>query len=242
LRVVFLSDVHFGHANHHARAFATSLKYIKEHPGVRWIGLGDLVENVTPNKDGGFHEDQKITPGKQVRGIIRVLKPIASQCLGLVAGNHELRTLKTAGLEPTALIAEGLGVTERYLGHGGLFLLRVGPHTYAVSMHHGSRYSGTNPFAEHERRLRIRPSADLYVLGHTHFLGAVENVKLELDSTTFTECAAPFFFLRTGSYLKYPPYADMAAHFPGRLGSPIVTFSGGAERRIEIDDRKLAAI
>lgn len=241
IQVVFISDVHFGHAKHAAKYFARTLEWLRTHPKAYWVGLGDLVENVTPDKNGLYGAEQRLSPENQVVGFTRMMKPLAPRCLGIVAGNHELRTLKQSGVELGGLIAHALGIPEKYLGHGGLYALWVGTESYLLSLHHGYRYSESNKFAEHERRFRIRPEVDLYAMGHTHDLDRQENVKLVWDSPSASEKAAPYYFLRTGNYLKYPDYANRAAHRPGRVGSPIVTFYGDI-KKIEIDDQTLAAI
>lgn len=242
IELVILSDIHIGAAEHAGKHFVRTLDYIKKNK-CYWGFLGDGMENVTPEKSGDMQDDQVMTPMEQFKALAGHLGKLdKTKCAFIIEGNHEFRSVKQARINLTDMLASHLGRLDRFFNIGGMFRAKVGSNIYNLTLYHGASNARTNRFADHDRRYTIHPNSDLIAMGHTHFLGFEERVKLDLDEKG-KEIGVPYYFLRTGTYLKYADYARRFGFPPGRIGSPIVELSGEKNRKaIKIDVQTLAAI
>jgi UDP-2,3-diacylglucosamine pyrophosphatase LpxH len=98
-RIVPLGDIHLGNAACNEELFAHCIKYIGSHKHTYWIGMGDYCEFI--NVHDPRWEPESLAPWitpmmmvdlarAQADRFMTFVKPIASQCLGLVEGNHEV--------------------------------------------------------------------------------------------------------------------------------------------------------
>lgn len=107
-----LGDIHVGALNCAEDKVKSLVKRIAANPYARWIGGGDMCDNVIltdvkrfdptilpdwmlkdkdPDKVRGMLQD---IVGAQKKRLFELLKPIKHQCLGLIEGNHEYSIMK----------------------------------------------------------------------------------------------------------------------------------------------------
>ena len=104
-----LYDVHYGHFACKHSKLLSYLRWIEETPNILTFIGGDLIENALEN-DKGMTYSQEFPPNTQINDICKMLAPIANKVLFMLPGNHERRTEKRAGIDPTKIIANTLDI------------------------------------------------------------------------------------------------------------------------------------
>ena len=104
--------------------------------------LGDMMENATKTSVGNAMFDEAYHMPDQLLILQHKLEPLAAQgkILGIVPGNHELRTERLTGSSSMKTLAYQLNVP--YCGYQGYLKLKVQEQTYRALMFHGTG-SGT---------------------------------------------------------------------------------------------------
>ena len=222
VRIVPLGCLHYGHRASLVSSIDGFIQYILQTPDAYTILMGDLIENVLPEtamRHGGSMWEQSLTPDEQRAMAIRKLKPLADagKILFAIAGNHQVRTWRLAGIHPEALIAEALGVP--FSPFDALANITIGKQIYTIHAIHGGGATA-DPGAVIKKIMMQQKrfqGADIYLRGHHHAKAA---------STTYHFDAATgqprkVFFVGTGSFLGYlDTYAyrgEMAPAVPGAV-------------------------
>lgn len=203
------------------------------------ICMGDLIENSTRESVGSGVYEQTMDPQQQMLSIIDILEPLSKKnlILGMITGNHEERTRKDSGFDPTIIMARSFQVP--YLRYGAFIKLRCGSMNYIVYATHGSsgsKYTHTKLAAA--MKLGNFVDADIYLYAHTHGLNHVSEKRKRVNLKNKTVEEYEVHYVLTGSFLGYDDsYADMKDLPPSVIGYPVIRFSSG-KRRIEIETVK----
>jgi len=107
--VVPLFDVHYGHKEHKVEKFRSYLEWVRQNDNIFIIVGGDMMENALDDGRGMTYEQIK-TPESQINDLCTMLAPVRHKILFFIPGNHEWRTAKKSGIDPTKLIADRLEV------------------------------------------------------------------------------------------------------------------------------------
>jgi predicted phosphodiesterase len=204
-------DWHFGARTCDVKKIKETVKKIKKN-GTAVILMGDLIENSDRFSVGAGVYDQVLTPMKQLDGVCEILEPIKGQCLVSIMGNHEFRTLKAVGYDPTRIICDRLKIP--YAGFEAFVRMKVKDYNYVVYATHGStgaRFVWSRVKALEDIMRHV--DADIVLMGHTHtkmyheirYKGIREKKKIGV---------------LTGSFLKDDPfgYASMKNLPPIKTG------------------------
>jgi len=233
-KLVLIGDVHLGHAEFQEEEFKSTLKYVKDNKCAVFL-MGDLIENVTPNKPGNFQIDQVIHPQAQLNKMVKLLAPIKSQILGTLRGNHEARGITQAMFDPSQALADNLKIP--YYDIGGFFIIVSGKMKYKGVIMHGTT-AGKDPFRELKSVAQLYEGVDFSAAGHDHQLVYVPGRARSLDTDSMMKRVVVKHYLRTGCYLSDAEYAVLAKYPPAMIGSPIMTFSSH-EHHIDVDIKTL---
>ena len=103
-----LYDVHLGHHAHREEKFLSYISWIHDTENVFSVLGGDLLENALDDGRGMTYDSSN--PESQIDEAIKKLAPIAHKILVAIPGNHEWRTYKKAGLDPTKIICDKLKI------------------------------------------------------------------------------------------------------------------------------------
>jgi len=228
--ILFLGDVHLGHANFNQTKFEKTLNWAKENDAY-FIYMGDMIESV-PNLKFGIDsiEDCVIDVESQRDLIVNYLKPFSSKNLIYLTGNHEWRTMRNSGIDISKHIAKSIGAV--YAGWGTLASLDFGEVSYGIALHHG-RSSSVYPQYELKKLDLIFEDYDVMAIGHIHQLYHEVKQRLGLNGENKIE-AKDRHWIRTGSFLKYAPYAFRKVLPVMKNGCPIVYFSTKT-REVHVD-------
>ena len=256
-RIVPLGDVHIGARACDEKLFRAVVDSIAQDKNCYWLGMGDYCDFVT-GKDPRFSvkalakwvsiDDLLDLAAAQAERFISIVKPIASQCLGLVEGNHETAILRHYERDVyreivTALKGAG-GFAADYklaLGYSGWLILkfyrskkRRAATVLKIKLHHGhvgGRLAGAK--ALNMQRHLWNNNADLIIFGHSHNtmvqVEAVESVDRR-GNLKYQHRTGAF----AGTFLKTTTegsttYSEVKGYFPIPLSGIEVRLRPGAQ-------------
>ena len=217
--LVGFGDLHIGSPNFDRKKAHKVRDWILG-TGALWFGMGDLIDNGTKDGPGASWLENTMSPNEQGEYVTELLKPIAGQCIGMVTGNHEERTYKATGWDPTNTIAHNLDVP--YFQHelyAKIALERE--NTYTLYACHSTSAPKTNGLALNyvERDWRWA-HFDILAKAHCHSMGfdAVPYVEVEKKGEVVRDCYR--YTLLTGHYLTKPnSYNAKSARPPKPTGT-----------------------
>jgi len=171
-RVLFLSDMHFGHRCCDEKAIEKYLRLAQEED-MRVIIGGDLFE-AKLRKSKGRLSEQIYTPGEQLAYWKKALKPLAGKIDAIVSGNHEERIAEEAEIEVLKEVADYVSAEYDPVGAWVAYMYnqsKSSRHIESLSIYatHGSSGAilpGGKLTAAY--RLRWSVSADAILTGHVH--------------------------------------------------------------------------
>jgi len=214
INIIFIGDEHIGHRNTQEDKLKKHIEYIRYKPHTYWIGMGDKCEFITPRDvrwDAGglakWIRPEMISdlPRQQALRYIKLFKPIANKCLGLLEGNHEYSIKSRYDFDVHSYICEELGVPNlSYMAYIRLVFEKIRSKSRRkvdIWATHGTGYATTMSGKVNQLQKVISSfDADVYVIGHLHQKIPLKTVKLYLDDRgklrekTIVSCAVPSFF------------------------------------------------
>lgn len=223
-------DQHFGKVG--KQKLQGYLDWVKEHANSRIFLMGDIL-NVAGRgtKTSPF---ESLSGDDEYHASVELFKPVASQIVGVITGNHENRMSDMFGFNPLIPFASELGIP--YLGYSAVLKIRVGQrpddptrynqlyHGYA---HHTTGGGGTigNSLNRKTKLQDIVQGMDFYMGGHSHQLVTGFRTVFEPGQNQMIERKVAY--VDTGSFLDWNgSYAEKAMMVPGKLGSPRIRLSG----------------
>ena len=238
LKLVILSDLHYGNEYFSEKHFLRTRDWILETPQCFVLLNGDLCESSIRTSIGDIYK-QVGSPDDQKKQIVRWLLPIKDRILGMTTGNHEQRVYRESGTDISDYIAEKLEVPYRQ--EGMLYKLSFGdnnkytagkPYVFWVYITHG--YGGArtkSAKAVKAERLSHWQVADVFAMSHDHEVNVAPSVRLEADPRA-SEAPNGFvtgvvrekriMLIKTNAYVKFGGYAEMGGFGPTDLSTPII--------------------
>lgn len=218
-------DVHWGHPSC-ARDKAIDYLAWADSEQASIILMGDLIENSTRNSVGAGVYEQITNPDQQIDEVLDVLLPYKDLIVGALTGNHEERTFKESGVDPTKYIARVLGVP--YLRYGGFIRMYLAGGTgYTIYATHGSSGSVSSAGKLNAvKKLASIAEADVYLMGHVHDLAVETSLRQVVNTRNRTVENVRRHFVLTGNFLTYEDsYSQMKCYEPSKIGAPRIRFS-----------------
>ena len=238
VKVVVLSDLHYGNPYCSVKHFNRALDFVKNNGNVYCFLNGDLCEAVTKISKGDVYK-QKITPQEQRNDVTDLLRPIKDKILGMTTGNHENRIYNETGIDLTEDIAKELGVP--YRPEGMLYKLSFGdynnrtkgkPFVFWSYITHG--YGGARTKAAKSvkaERLSTWLHADWYAMSHDHVVNVAPDIYLMPDNRGTIKdgflsgkvTAHREMLIKTNAFLKWGGYSEMGGFPPSDLATPVIS-------------------
>ena len=238
LRIIVLSDLHYGNPYCSVKHFLRTVDFIRSNADCYCFLNGDMCESSIRTSKGDIFQ-QVGTPRQQRDWVIEQLLPIQHKILGVTTGNHEERINRETSMDISADIASALGVP--YRAEGMLFKLSFGdgnsyhtgkPFVFWHYMSHG--YGGArtrSAKAVKVERMSTWIHADFYTMSHDHIVNVAPDIYLMPDNrgTPFIEgfligkvTAHREMLIKTNAYLKWGGYAESSGFPPSDLTTPII--------------------
>lgn len=211
------------------------LKKSKDHYA---ICVGDLMNNAIKSSVSNIYSE-KISPQEQIERIVEILAPVKDRILYMTAGNHESRTFKEAGLDPMAVVAAKLDLSDRYSKNGGVLSFSIGrdrtntPRNstrrikYYFYILHGTG-GGSKPGAKINRLVDLASivDADIYIHAHTHLPMATMIPFCRINRSHDVVTMEDRLFVNAASKLKYGGYGKEKGMTPSSMADPIIFIDG----------------
>jgi len=200
-----IGDLHFGHANCNKDMVENVVEHIKRKRNL-WLGMGDYGDAVIPT-DPRFDyrniDPAMKTPQEQYDYCEDLFTPIAHKCVGLLDGNHDLIHWKRHAQHYTYNLARRLNVESLTVTAYIRFHFTKYNADFDVFATHGHTAARTKTGAINSisQLANVTPQANLYLMGHTHQLGLVdERASLYIDGKLNVRDHLQYFAF-TGSFL-----------------------------------------
>jgi hypothetical protein len=226
IRLYPLADFHYGSPQCDETLVKQVIKQIKDDPIGYWVGMADFMENAIIGSKSDVYT-QVVPPREQLNHVYDLLSPIRDKGLFLIGGNHEQRTHRLVGMDPSELLAEKLDLPFR--GFSCLAFLQTrspkNPRGFKCYFHHkGHKRTNFNAL-----RL-IVPDADAVFGAHVH--------DTSREPVTWYDCSYDRIITRFGCNYRVgnaltwnDSYAEEKTHKPATPEFICVEFVGATSGR-----------
>ena len=244
IRVISISDIHLGAAEHMETAWREFRTRILEDPDAYITLGGDLINNATRNSVSNVFEET-MRPREQKRLMAEMLTPLRDRILCAVPGNHEGRSGRDADDDPVYDIMCKLDLEDLYRENIAFLKIQFGDTkgdglanpTYVITVAHGSG-GGLLTGASVNRAERFGyciDGADALILGHTHKPSITQPGKIKIDAHNNKVSIKPFKVITATSWLEFGGYAARKLLLPSSFAPQILKLSGDhKEMKVEM--------
>lgn len=232
IKVLALSDFHIGDSLCNLKLIRSVLDEVKNSDNTFIILNGDLVNNATRTSVSDIYSEV-LSPMETIVKLCDLLEPIKDRILCITNGNHELRSMKTDGIDIMRIVARQLGIEDRYAESWWYIYLTLGmgnkgrPIMYTITGTHGyggGRKNGgkINNLVE----MSDKVIADIYVMGHTHTPIMTRNSIFVPDYQHRSLVQKDKYYLMTNSFLEYGGYGEQYGFTPSTTEHQEMILSG----------------
>lgn len=244
IRVIPVSDIHLGAAEHMETAWREFRTRILEDPDAYITLGGDLINNATRTSVSNVFEET-MRPREQKRLMAEMLMPLRDRILCAVPGNHEGRSGRDADDDPVYDIMCKLDLEDLYRENIAFLKIQFGDTkgcgmdnpTYVLAVAHGSG-GGILTGASINRAERFGyaiDGCDALILGHTHKPALTQPGKIKVDAHNNKVSIKPFKVVVATSWLEYGGYAARKLLLPSSFAPQILKLSGNhKEMKVEM--------
>ena len=244
IKIVCVSDVHFGALEHMEREWNSFVQTVLEDPSTFLILDGDLINNNTRSSVGSPWDDA-IRPREQKKRMVELLKPIKDRILCCVSGNHERRSMKDADDDPTYDIMTKLDLEDVYRQNAAFLKIQLGKRhagddrasaVYTFAVTHGAGggiYTGAT-VNRNERWGNVIDGLDCLVVGHTHKGTVSRPSKIIFDPHNNQIRLKEYVVISCVAWQNYGSYALQKMLLPAMTGNPQVLHLSDKEKNIEV--------
>ena len=239
------ADEHIGDEHSDIKRVIERIEYVKNTPNAYCILNGDIMDNATRTSIGDTYT-QVFNPMEQLARAVELFAPIKDKILCITHGNHENRTYKKEGINLSRLIADQLGLADRYTPTSAVLFVRVGEESrgrkdtkgqcrrisYTIYVLHGS--GGRK---EGAKAIRLADMAsiidtDIYIHSHTHLPMIMKQGFHRIDTHNEAVAVVNKLFVNTASNLNYGGYGEAAEFKPTSKDTPVI-YLGGRKKSYE---------
>ncbi|MBE6547837.1 MAG: hypothetical protein E7667_03020 [Ruminococcaceae bacterium] len=230
------ADEHIGDAHCDMKRLMERIEHVKNTPNAYCIMNGDILDNATKTSIGDTYA-QVFNPMEQLHRAVELFGPIKDKVLCITHGNHENRTYKKEGINLSAMIANQLGLQDRYSPTSALMFLRFGKGSpsatrgrrilYTIYALHGS--GGGRK--EGAKAIRLADMAaivdvDIYIHSHTHLPMIMKQGFHRVDLTNSSVALVDKLFVNTAANLNYGGYGEAQEFKPSSKETPVIYLDG----------------
>jgi hypothetical protein len=233
MTIVPFGDLHIGYITCNLEKVNKVVDYIKDNECV-WIGMGDYIDNTPPSHKYYRQETTVSTPQQQVFDYVETVKPIADKCIGLLYGNHEIRSLDyKSGYDPIKQMEELLKLHKRHRQVGTQHFFYESP--YRIFATHGKArgfFFSTRTATKVNQLLKLheKADADLYLMGHVHDTLHFPKNFISGDKEITTR-----WFAMTGGFVEYfGSYGEALGYTPVETGCNAIHLNR-YERKVRVE-------
>jgi predicted phosphodiesterase len=244
--IVPIGDAHDGERWFDIDEFKSAVQFIKDDPNRYAIINGDLFNNAIKTSVSDIYEEER-APEEQIKSMVEILKPIREKILAMGTGNHEERTTRLTGIDPSRYAAVRLGIEDRYSDNSFVLFISVGrSHTYRIDRQKKQVYTifvqhGFGGGKRNGSKLnnlndadKIVADADLYIMGHTHTPIANVGSVFVSDIQNKTLVRKNKYFLMHNAFLRFGGYGLRQGFSPVAIEVTYATLFTQGRKRISL--------
>jgi predicted phosphodiesterase len=242
LELHIFADEHIGDEHSDMKRLLERIEYVKNTENAYCILNGDIIDNATKTSIGDTYT-QEFNPMEQLQKATELFSPIKDKVLCITHGNHENRTYKKEGINLSRLIANQLGLADRYSPTSVVLFIRFGKEAsghketngsgkvrklcYTIYSLHGS--GGGRK--EGAKAIRLADMAsiidtDIYIHSHTHLPIIMRQAFHRIDPRNSTVALVDKLFVNTAANLNYGGYGEAGEFKPSSKETPVIYLSG----------------
>ena len=236
------ADEHIGDEHSDLKRLLARIEYVKNTPHAYCILNGDIIDNATKTSIGDTYT-QTFNPMEQLQRAVELFAPLRDKILCITHGNHENRTYKNEGINLSCLMANQLGLADRYTPTSAALFVRLGEYSsrkketngsgnvrkicYTLYVLHGS--GGGRKEGAKANRLADMASiidTDIYIHSHTHLPMVMKQAFHRIDERNSTVALVDKLFINTAANLKYGGYGEAGEFKPASKDTPVICLCG----------------
>ena len=237
ITIVPFSDLHIGDVNFNEKKFLEYRRWVQDNPNTFAVLNGDIFDMGIKGSKGEDSEKVFKTQNEALMKAVSLFRPIQDRILYVLNGNHEYRLFRQGNFDITRDLCDHLDLNPAFAGYTGdeaYMLIRFGkqangkPVIYTFySIHgHGSGRSVACKM-KHAENLALVCLADIYMVAHSHTMGAIPDQYPVPDVRTKKMNYMSRKFISSGGYLmREKGYAVKAAYKHLEPGSPKIRLDG----------------
>ena len=236
------ADEHIGDEHSDIKRVMERIEYVKNTPNAYCILNGDIMDNATKTSIGDTYT-QVFNPMEQLERAVELFTPIKDKILCITHGNHENRTYKKEGINLSRLIADQLGLADRYTPTSAVLFIRVGENARGRKESNGSGkyrqicytfyvlHGSGGGRKEGAKAIRLADMAsiidtDIYIHSHTHLPMIMKQGYHRIDDRNNAVAYVTKLFVNTAANLTYGGYGEAQEFKPTSNDTPIIYLSG----------------
>lgn len=246
IEVYIFADIHIGSPKCDAKLLIDRIKLVQDDPDAYCILVGDICNNSIRTSVGDVFEEA-LTPMQQINTAVKMFRPIKDKILGVVAGNHENRSYKDAGVDLTLFFCNELGITDKYDNAGVAMFIKFGTgnrhyHSntgkvvYSLYMSHGSGGGRTvGAKANSVKRKEEIIDTDIIVGAHVHEPMVFKEAYFHADTRVGAVTRCERTYVIASSFLNYENYAEQVGLRPSSKDWPVIHLCGSYKKvKVEV--------
>ena len=229
------ADEHLGDRLCDLNRLQERIDYVKNTPNAYCILNGDIIDNATKSSVGDVYT-QVLSPMEQLEKAVAIFSPIKDKILCISHGNHENRTYKNEGINISKLLANQLGLADKYTPASAVLFIRFGMlnghyHNrkvcYTVFHRHGSG-GGTKEGSKVNRLAEMASviDVDIYIISHSHLPVVMKQAFYRIDTANSAIAPVDKLFVNTAANLNYGGYGEYGGFKPNSKHTPVIYLSG----------------
>lgn len=236
------ADEHLGDEHCDIKRLLQRIEYVKNTPTAYCILNGDIIDNATKTSIGDTYA-QEFSPMEQLQKAVDIFEPIKEKVLCITHGNHENRTYKKEGINLSYLIANQLGLCDRYTPTSAVLFIRFGKVSNGTKESNGSGktrkicytfyvlHGSGGGRKEGAKIIRLADMAsiidtDIYIHSHTHLPMIMKQSFHRIDPRNNAVSLVNKLFVNTEANLDYGGYGEAGAFKPSSKDTPIIYLDG----------------
>jgi len=238
--VMFMGDLHIGHESFSESHLVKYLNLIKSKPNIRVVGMGDYFE---AEEFTDYYLEQETRLKYQLEKFLGLFKPVSDRMVAMVYGNHDERFARASkgSVDLLDYVKLKLG-NEKIITtppqRGVILVFKSGDFYYPTYVCHSATRAIVRTDAQF-RRTSMNWLVPLICHGHTHQMSfkfrtffSVSRVNGVFYRSIFRQ-----YWLSTGSFLRYPSYAERLSYPVCDIGAPIIRFHADTYEIEYVDPR-----
>jgi predicted phosphodiesterase len=231
IEIVALGHIHFGTTETDEEFLKLIINKIKKR-NAYVVLMGDLIDCGLKESPGASVYTNKLSPGEQIKEIVKLLYTIRKRILSSVIGNHELRVLKSSGIYVNDIICDSLNINN---GRAQVINnIKIGKELYPIFAFHG-RANGTTTESRvnQYKKMLEQVEAEIYLFGHTHDTHLrVFDKRIYKDNLLRT---IKKYMIFCGNFLNYDNgYGELYGYPVMEKGCPLIKLYPN-KHKIEVD-------